>query len=229
MRQWSNFYFWSTWTLLICLFILIFHMYLSEFRLEKIIDTITLYFIDVKTILTVLGTIFGAYFGAKVAGKYAVDSVERQIEEKKSFEEKKEKRSLLRCLYVYDAHTELISDLLDKLLAYMELETDSDFRLSNPKRFDPLFQNMTSQFEILENVDISNIFSNEYFVFLMTLDDCKVIKQLFGQVELSIQNNNYEQYKSTKESLYESLKELKKRCLEIQRAIIEQTKESKET
>ena len=37
-------------------------------------------FLDIKTIITASGTLFGAYFGAKIAGKYAIESAEKQIE-----------------------------------------------------------------------------------------------------------------------------------------------------
>lgn len=47
-------------------------MYQIQFGFQEIID--------LKTILTVLGTVFGAYFGAKTAGQYATRAVEKQIQ-----------------------------------------------------------------------------------------------------------------------------------------------------
>ncbi|MFP3326164.1 hypothetical protein R0K05_24235, partial [Planococcus sp. SIMBA_160] len=63
-------YFWASWTLVGCLIILVFYIYQENFDFRNIID--------IKTVLTVLGTVYGAYFCAKIAGSYAVSSVEKQ-------------------------------------------------------------------------------------------------------------------------------------------------------
>ncbi|WP_404467108.1 hypothetical protein [Planococcus rifietoensis] len=73
----KNFYFWSTWLLLITMILLIFWMYQNTFNFSEIID--------LKTILQVLGTFLGAMIGAKMAGQYAVKAVKEQI----SYEESK--------------------------------------------------------------------------------------------------------------------------------------------
>ncbi|MFP3324250.1 hypothetical protein R0K05_14295 [Planococcus sp. SIMBA_160] len=67
----KNFYFWSTWLLLITMILLIFWMYQNTFSFSEIID--------LKTILQVLGTFLGAMIGAKMAGQYAVKAVKEQI------------------------------------------------------------------------------------------------------------------------------------------------------
>ncbi|MEK5148785.1 hypothetical protein MKX53_17530 [Psychrobacillus sp. FSL K6-4615] len=66
-------------------------------------------FMDIKTILTVLGTVFGAYFGAKTAGKFAIASVEKQIESNNAMEMEKRVKTvrIIRSeLYVFKTYLE---------------------------------------------------------------------------------------------------------------------------
>lgn|GEM_PF-5677913 len=166
MRQWGNFYFWSTWLLLTCLFTLIFHMYLSEFNLKEIIDTITLYFIDVKTILTVLGTIFGAYFGAKTAGKYAIESVERQIQAQEKKENEKENNKFLRYLNVFITHLESIL-IVDSLLK-RKFDFDSDIIIKKSS-IDIAKEEINDQLTTLKKLDITEMKDQNYHIFLFCL------------------------------------------------------------
>lgn len=83
------------------IFILIFFFYEMEYEMTN--------FMDIKTILTVLGTVFGAYFGAKTAGKFAIASVEKQIESNNAMEMEKRVKTvrIIRSeLYVFKTYLE---------------------------------------------------------------------------------------------------------------------------
>ena len=84
--KWNrNIYFYISVGALFFCYIVIFHFYQMRFEVME--------FIDVKTVLQVTGTIFGAYFGAKTAGKFAIQSVEKQILSQKISEKEKENQN----------------------------------------------------------------------------------------------------------------------------------------
>ncbi|MFP3321859.1 hypothetical protein R0K05_02080 [Planococcus sp. SIMBA_160] len=156
MKQWSNFYFWASWTLLGCLIILVFYIYQENFEFRNIID--------IKTVLTVLGTVYGAYFGAKIAGSYAVASVEKQIDFHNNSDLEKERKVLNKKLvemHVYGKSAEIYTNDISKKLSLFEermlVEKDPEFLTMLIKQLRKI---VTS----IENVDLSEVYDRPHLI-----------------------------------------------------------------
>lgn len=120
MKWKDNIYFYISVFLLLFCFILIYFFYEQRFELND--------FLDIKTILTVLGTIFGAYFGARTAGEFAIKSVEKQIQNDKDNRRRQELDSILKTLLVflvsYGTYTTKSQEFYESILKKKDVLSD---------------------------------------------------------------------------------------------------------
>lgn len=202
MKLRNDFYFWASWILLSCLILLVFYMYQEEFSLEN--------FIDLKTILLVLGTVFGAYFGAKVAGQYAVSSVQKQIDFNKREEELKSKRVLQKKLTEVAVRALPLDEFLDNVLVlYEKLEQDSDIskRSSILANIDTFLE---KEVTVLKSIDLTEVYGKPYFVINAILIHLEFILDTVKSLDEHLATGYQSVYSQSKESLYDSISELKK-------------------
>ncbi|ANU28440.1 hypothetical protein [Planococcus versutus] len=211
MKLKNDFYFWSSWFLLICLLLLVFHMYQVRFSFQEIID--------LKTILTVLGTVSGAYFGAKVAGKYAIESVERQIANTEKKEKKREHNNLLKSLVLYRATSLKLYTFLENLKDVVKkhesfaggisaFEEDAD-SLRAIKKF------ITNELIQLERIDITEIPSEIFFKFTLILSNVKSLLNSVEEMIDAMDKYNPNIYLTYWEFYFSTIKELKQLIDEI--------------
>lgn len=152
--------------LLVCLFALVFYLYSIRFNLvndDTIIKNVFEYIVDLKTILTVLGTIFGAYFGAKVAGTYAVHSVEKQIDYQKSLELRKERRILLKVLAEYISSCEATKAYFQSISTTVEDIKSSIITYKDPYLLVEAMKFIKPRVDSLKEIDTSEIYGGTYF------------------------------------------------------------------
>ncbi|PSL42143.1 hypothetical protein B0H99_101391 [Planomicrobium soli] len=175
---------------LILIFIMIYYMYQEKFEFSEGTS------IDLKTILTVLGTILGAYFGAKVAGKYAIESVERQIANSEKRESKNDHRRLIQSLVLYRARSLKILTFLNgveevvnkrKILSggVIGLQQDRDLLL-------PIKKFLAKELEQLERIDISQIYSENFYVFTLILENVDTLLNSVEEIIEAMKNMDEE-------------------------------------
>ncbi|WP_203334343.1 hypothetical protein [Planococcus beigongshangi] len=154
MKLKHDFYFWSSWILLGCLFLLIFYMYQYQYNFKEIID--------LKTILTVLGTIFGAYFGAKTAGQYAVKSVEKQIDHQKNSEIIKEKRILKKKMQEIITRCAGLSAFLNDMELIFEENEDYFLSSKDTSILLEIQEHLEIEISYLKSIELTEVYEKPF-------------------------------------------------------------------
>jgi len=199
MRE--NFYFYFSIFSLLFIFILIYFFYEMDYQLSN--------FIDVKTILTVLGTVFGAYFGAKTAGKFAIASVEKQIESNNNKEAEKSKKTIkIIMMEVYTLRTYL------EMFLESKNEKGSELRKLYSLLEDLVKKRAVKLDNTMNKVDWMYIPENEFI--MMTIIK-ELVNNLFIDIDYIQNNTSLEDeeedfliFWKTTERWNEEVKELKK-------------------
>ena len=199
MRE--NFYFYFSIFSLLFFFILIYFFYEMDYQLSN--------FIDVKTILTVLGTVFGAYFGAKTAGKFAIASVEKQIESNNNKEAEKSKKTIkIIMMEVYTLRTYL------EMFLESKNEKGSELRKLYSLLEDLVKKRAVKLDNTMNKVDWMYIPENEFI--MMTIIK-ELVNNLFIDIDYIQNNTSLEDeeedfliFWKTTERWNEEVKELKK-------------------
>ena len=166
-------------------------------------------FIDVKTILTVLGTVFGAYFGAKTAGKFAIASVEKQIESNNNKEAEKSKKTIkIIMMEVYTLRTYL------EMFLESKNEKGSELRKLYSLLEDLVKKRAVKLDNTMNKVDWMYIPENEFI--MMTIIK-ELVNNLFIDIDYIQNNTSLEDeeedfliFWKTTERWNEEVKELKK-------------------
>lgn len=171
----ENIYFYISVAAISFSLILVYFFYEKQFSLTD--------FLDVKTILTVLGTVFGAYFGARTAGKFAVESVEKQIKYQKDKDDLKEKRVYEKVVQEYCAHCEgLHSYLLSFILSFEKTKFSSPNEkinvLADAEKF------VKPKVQTLKEIDPAGIYGTTYFkIQLMNIGASNLLEIMKNMLE----------------------------------------------
>jgi len=201
LKMRENFYFYFSIFSLLFIFILIYFFYEMDYQLSN--------FIDVKTILTVLGTVFGAYFGAKTAGKFAIASVEKQIESNNNKEAEKSKKTIkIIMMEVYTLRTYL------EMFLESKNEKGSELRKLYSLLEDLVKKRAVKLDNTMNKVDWMYIPENEFI--MMTIIK-ELVNNLFIDIDYIQNNTSLEDeeedfliFWKTTERWNEEVKELKK-------------------
>ena len=152
----NDFYFWFSLILLFCLLFLVFYMYQENFEFQNILD--------IKTVLTVLGTVYGAYFGAKIAGSYAVASVEKQIDFHNNSDLEKERKVLNKKLvemHVYGKSAEIYTKDIRKKLSLFE---ENMLVKKDPEIITISIKQLRKIVTSIEKVDLSEVYDRPHLI-----------------------------------------------------------------
>lgn len=167
--------------------------------------------LNINTILTVLGTVFGAYFGAKVAGKYAVDSVEKHIESNERHEMERVKKTIT--ILKTEIHT-----FKYNLELFMGLANDKNITLS--QQYDMVTIIVKNRADKLENTLLSidwMYLPLDEFIMIASIKE--IINNMLTDIGYLEENNqsylvfrqaisNWDSYSNDLKSIESRLKEL---------------------
>lgn len=152
MKLRDNFYFWASWFLLSAFLLIIYYLYQIEFSLEN--------FLDIKTILLVLGTLGGAFLGAYFAGKYSTDQVTRQLKHQTSLIEKEKLEVSLKYTGIAIVYLNSVHTILNDTLSVMHL-TDGSSEVKDEINF--LLPQIRKCLEEIKILNLINVLRHEIY------------------------------------------------------------------
>lgn len=95
---------------------------------------------------------------------------------------------------MYSARIHRVIYTIDNSLPTMDIPKEFDMVLNDVTSFDPIKHSIEEDYKFLSGVDISNIYTEQYFTFLMIKDDTEKLIKLFKHISFAIAARNVDLY-----------------------------------